>query len=287
MKYLIFLLLLASLCNSYAVYSVEDSGEIFPCFDPDGTFHADNQSRNYSREDYRIAGNELREGTNCYGAGAIPPWYPHIPYEGIPATFYPVCRESYAKKIDPYLFGVEFFREGICPDGVLDESLFSGFSYDEDSFFVGLNAEYMELSVPYRATSRLNAQGFSLRCDMFHPKTRLAGSLFLLKQMSSNHALYFDHHEDWKPYTYNLIEESGGVERECDDGFNINATHYAWQITLWENFFYYSDVRYNTGTLAHEGQHEIESHIGCERSDRGSQCDTGYEMYNSSFFRYW
>ena len=34
MKYLIFLLLLASLCNSYAVYSVEDSGEIFPCFDP-------------------------------------------------------------------------------------------------------------------------------------------------------------------------------------------------------------------------------------------------------------
>ena len=87
---------------------------------------------------------------------------------------------------------------------------------------------------------------------MFHPKTRLAGSLFLLKQMSSNHALYFDHHEDWEPYTYNLIEESGGVERECDDGFNINATHYAWQITLWENF-YYSDVRYNTGTLAHEG----------------------------------
>ena len=83
----------------------------------------------------------MREGTNCYGAGAIPPRYPYIAFEGIPATFYPVCREK-KKNIDPYLYGVEFFREGICPDGVLDESLFSGFSYDvKDSFFVGLNAE--------------------------------------------------------------------------------------------------------------------------------------------------
>ena len=279
-----YLFFFISCFNLYAGHSITYSDNTYPCFSSDGTFNLYNNVRRWSREDFRIGGNEIREGKNCYGAGAIPPWAPRIAYEGLDAIFYPVCRESYAQRIDPYKHGIIYYQDEICPEGTLSSSLFRGFSLDEDSFFVGLNAEYHRLNVPYRATSRLAQLGFRDRCDLFHPKTRLAGSLYLLKQLSLNQNLFGGLHKDWKPYTYNLVNESGGIERECEGGYSAVATHYVHQITLWENFFYSNHVAHNASTLSHEGQHEIESHIGCERSNRGFQCDTGYEMYNESLF---
>lgn len=176
--------------------------------------------------------------------------------------WFPTCNNTFALNLDPYLFGAEIYRQYWCPFG-LDRSVVSGL--EDFGWFSNDN-----------------------ECDAFNPISRLYSSFWFLKKISQSQKYYGGQHSsNWHTRVINLINDSGGLYAECD----LEDSHYApvsitaynynpFGITLLQNFFFGVNVASAVSALAHEAQHELESHIECTRYNNTSSCDYGYELFN-------
>lgn len=186
--------------------------------------------------------------------------------------FFPTCTESFANNIDPAVHGILAYRDQWCPNGQFDSSLLRGVDVDGYTILSGWLANYHLHSSEHTLT-RLDD------CDLFHTRNRLASAAYILKVLSRNSNINSTFYKNWNSYTKRTVRESGGLYKTCRERGH-GAVHQKTRIVLPEVYFWGMSLEYATMVLAHEGQHEYETHVFCDRADDLWGCDEGYEVYN-------